>query len=406
MSSSQSLTSIDVSEYDRIEAAMSESERGRWFLDAYLRRNRAHDTGILLDAIARLEKAVTGEREQDQIGRVRGDLMDMAHAIARTKAEIAAISAPDHDQSRLGGASAALDAIVRSTERATSEILSAAEQVQEAAWTLRESGSDATICDELDRRATGIYTACSFQDLTAQRTARIIHTLRYLEERLAAMMAIWGDAVESVPPAPGESKGETLPTDLCQSDVDRYIDGEASTGEADAPVAASKLPEHLSVDDDIVFLEATDLVDPPEASASAPRAEPEQPEVAEDVADAPVTAAEVLAHAAEPTHDEVAEPTHAGAPEPADDAAPDAVAFDAVAYEPASAPFVEAPDSNPVAHAPARAAEPAEDAEPAPMADPVALKMAAAAAPPQTDIASAFAEIDALSDDEKRALFS
>lgn len=395
MSSSQSLTSIDVSEYDRIEAAMSESERGRWFLDAYLRRNRAHDTGILLDAIARLEKAVTGEREQDQIGRVRGDLMDMAHAIARTKAEIAAISAPDHDQSRLGGASAALDAIVRSTERATSEILSAAEHVQEAAWTLRESGSDAMICDELDRRATGIYTACSFQDLTAQRTARIIHTLRYLEERLAAMMAIWGDAVESVPPAPGESQGETLPTDLCQSDVDRYIDGEASTSEADAPVAASKLPEHLSVDDDIVFLEATDPVDPPEASASAPRAEPEQPEVAE-----------ALAHSAEPTHDEVAEPTHAGAPEPADDAAPEAVAFDAVAYEPEPAPFVGAPDSNPVADAPARAPEPAEDAKPAPMADPVALKMAAAAAPPQTDIASAFAEIDALSDDEKRALFS
>ncbi len=44
MSRSRSLTSIDVSEYDRIEAAMSESERGRWFLGEYRIRNRAHDT--------------------------------------------------------------------------------------------------------------------------------------------------------------------------------------------------------------------------------------------------------------------------------------------------------------------------------------------------------------------------
>ncbi len=82
---------------------------------------------------------MTGERDDGRFGRLRGDVMDMAHAIARTKAEIAAINAPDHDQSRLGGASAALDAIVLSTERATSDILGAAEQVQEAAWTLRES---------------------------------------------------------------------------------------------------------------------------------------------------------------------------------------------------------------------------------------------------------------------------
>ncbi|GJD73306.1 ribonuclease E domain-containing protein [Methylobacterium goesingense] len=405
MSSSQSLTSIDVSEYDRIEAAMSESERGRWFLDAYLRRNRAHDTGILLDAIARLEKAVTGEREQDQIGRVRGDLMDMAHAIARTKAEIAAISAPDHDQSRLGGASAALDAIVRSTERATSEILSSAEHVQEAAWILRESGSDAEICDELDRRATSIYTACSFQDLTAQRTARIIHTLRYLEERLAAMMAIWGDALETVPPAPGESQGEPLPTDLCQSDVDRYIDGEVSSGEADTPVAVSKLPEHLSVDDDIVFLEATDAV-PPVASAATPRVEPE-PEPA-DFTEAEAPAVEVPETDAEPLHDILTEPTGDVVATPTDDLARETVAAHAETDDPESgfdpAPSAEAPVPAPAAEATTH--EPDEDSEPAPMADPVALKMAASAAPAQTDIASAFAEIDALSDDEKRALFS
>jgi hypothetical protein len=359
MSSSHSLMSIDVSEYDRIEAAMTESERGRWFLDAYLRRNRTNDTGILLDAIARLETVVTGDRDNGQIDRLRGDVMDMAHAIARTKAEIAAIHAPDHDQSRLGGASAALDAIVRSTERATSDILGAAEQVQEAAWTLRESGSDAAICDELDRRATAIYTACSFQDLTAQRTARIIHTLRYLEERLGAMMAIWGDVLEPVPAAPGASSVPDVPTDLCQSDVDRYIAMEASSAE---PVTATEpnvaeASEDLSVGEDIVFLEATDAVDD---STPAEASEPD--EAAPHTSDV-----ETALSVAEPEIEE-SEPT-------------------------AMALADEEPEVVTEAPIDAVARKMAESAEPVPPLD-------------QTDVASAFADIDALSEEERRALFS
>ncbi|AWN39501.1 hypothetical protein [Methylobacterium durans] len=257
MSGSQSLSTIEVSEYDRIEATMSESARGRWFLAEYARRNRSADTDMLLGAIGRLENAVSGERGLDGVGRLRGDLMEMANAIARTKAEIAAISAPDQDQTRLSVASEALDAIVRATERATSDILGAAEEVQESAWTLRESGADAAICDELDRRATQIYTACSFQDLTAQRTSRIVHTLRYLEERLIAMIGIWGDDTLEIPPAPGEGGSrpavESAAVDLCQSDVDRFIDMEAADAMTTLrPPIAEVIPLH----EDLAFVPA------------------------------------------------------------------------------------------------------------------------------------------------------
>jgi chemotaxis protein CheZ len=37
---------------------------------------------------------------------------------------------------------------------------------------LREQGLEAEICDMLDTKATDVYTACSFQDLTGQRTRR------------------------------------------------------------------------------------------------------------------------------------------------------------------------------------------------------------------------------------------
>ena len=378
MSSSHSLTSLDISEYDRIEAAMTESERGRWFLDAYLRRNRTSDTGILLDAIARLESVVTRDRESSQMGRVRGDLMDMAHAIARTKAEIAAINAPGQDQSRLGGASAALDAIVRSTENATSDILSAAEHVQEAAWTLRESGSDAAICDELDRRATAIYTACSFQDLTAQRTARIIHTLRYLEERLAAMMAIWGDALDPVPAGPAGQGAPEVQADLCQSDVDRYIDMDGSSAEPVPPVPFARAPltDDPSAEDDIVFLEATDAL-----VTDAPADETSADEAPADEAPADESAAMTL-----PDTDAAAD-------------APEADEGGTEAPDEADALFADDADA---ADLPDAGDPDAAGAAPEPVT-PSAIRVSEQA---RTDIATAFAEIAALSEDEKRALFS
>ena len=48
------------------------------------------------------------------------------------------------------------------------------------------------ICDLLDAKATAVYTACSFQDLTGQRTRKVIQVLRYLEGRINAMIDIWG----------------------------------------------------------------------------------------------------------------------------------------------------------------------------------------------------------------------
>lgn len=288
-------------EYEAIEATISASERGRWFLAEYARRNRGAETEVLLGAIARLERSVTADRGQEAFGHLRGNLLDMADAISRTKGEIAALNTPNGDETRLTQASLALDAIVRETEQATSDILSAAESIQEAAWTLREHGADAQACDALDRHATAIYTACSFQDLTAQRTARIVYTLRYLEDRVSAMIAIWGEDAVRVPPHRGaRPAGE--PADLNQSDIDRYIAMDVPAVTVAALVARPGSP---ALHEDLVFL-------PVQAEARAPEAEPET-EVAAEAPAAPEPVAE-----AEP--DAVSEPAGAAAlafaPEP------------------------------------------------------------------------------------------
>src|SRR5437588_4494314 len=85
---------LSEADFDLIEAAVMETSRGRWFLAEYAKRNRHADTTMLLAAIERLEAAFGSERRADSVDRIRFDLVEMAKAIARTKAEIAAMK-PD-----------------------------------------------------------------------------------------------------------------------------------------------------------------------------------------------------------------------------------------------------------------------------------------------------------------------
>lgn len=50
---------INEADYESIEAAVTETVRGRWFLNEFARRTRAADTQTMLQAMARLEHVVT-----------------------------------------------------------------------------------------------------------------------------------------------------------------------------------------------------------------------------------------------------------------------------------------------------------------------------------------------------------
>ena len=52
-------------DYEAIETALRETERGRWFLAEHARRNRAAETRLLLQAIEKLERVVRGSRAAD-----------------------------------------------------------------------------------------------------------------------------------------------------------------------------------------------------------------------------------------------------------------------------------------------------------------------------------------------------
>src|SRR5262245_58968853 len=78
---------LSAADYEAIEAAVMETARGRWFLVEYARRNRHADTEMLLGALARLENVVRHETVLPSPDGARNGLLEMAKAIARTKAE-------------------------------------------------------------------------------------------------------------------------------------------------------------------------------------------------------------------------------------------------------------------------------------------------------------------------------
>ena len=285
------------SDYDAIEQAVSETDRGRWFLAEYARRNRNADTDVLLEAIARLERNLTTRdagAAPDLTG-IRLDIVDMMEAIERTKVEIAQIQNENAEQSKFELASAELDAIVEQTEKATSEILTGAEHIQEAAWTLREQGFDDKICDDLDQHATDIYTACSFQDLTGQRIQKIVHVLSYVESRLSAMVAIWGlEESQAVKDAAGVTGDERPDAHLLNGPSDDGVSQEEIDLVMDMGMVESD--ELIAIDSEVDNDAPVDLVDAPEdepdedASETSPEAG-EMPELAAE----PEIGAETLA---------------------------------------------------------------------------------------------------------------
>lgn len=83
-----------------------------------------------------------------------------------------------------------LDAVVMATEDATAKILDAAEQIE-------ATGNDISpeLTERLTNAVTQIYEACSFQDITGQRIAKVVQTLKHIEAQLESLFTNYSKGV-------------------------------------------------------------------------------------------------------------------------------------------------------------------------------------------------------------------
>jgi hypothetical protein len=173
-------------EYDAICAVLMHTERGRWFLQEYARRSRSADTEVLLTAIKRIESVVRTERTGRVPQSFRSDLIEMAQAIARTRAEVAGIKpsamAASAPPPRAGAAPPSRE------PAAAGDVFATAERIRDVTWAMRGQGFDPSTCDQLEELAGSILSASSLRDPADRRARKLGEVLHDLERRVSAML--------------------------------------------------------------------------------------------------------------------------------------------------------------------------------------------------------------------------
>lgn len=185
----------------------------------------AHDNAELTEPAA-----TAGANELHQL---KSETDAIYQALNRTKQEIASLHAnafapPPARMMR------ELDAVVASAEHATQQILAASEAIDDDANNLSASLKDEqaqALALDIRENVQRIFEACNFQDLTGQRIFKVLDTLKFIEERVAQMMEIWGgtEAFKSHLAAATPECGTTLRGPKLEGDI-----GHASQTDVDA----------------------------------------------------------------------------------------------------------------------------------------------------------------------------
>lgn len=125
--------------------------------------------------------------------RLKRELLGLFGHMSRMRRELAALQGSDDTRSFATMADT-LDAIVENTEQASNTILESMEAVDEIIGAVRAKGDAETgvLCDRMTDRINQVFEACSFQDLTGQRITRVVNALKFVEERINAMIRMWG----------------------------------------------------------------------------------------------------------------------------------------------------------------------------------------------------------------------
>lgn len=93
MDKKQTKINFEDEDFEAIEEAVLETERGRWFLAEYAARNRRTETTTLLASIAKLEKAVASELHQTTVSTASNSYQSLA---ADLETLLNAIALPHH----------------------------------------------------------------------------------------------------------------------------------------------------------------------------------------------------------------------------------------------------------------------------------------------------------------------
>ncbi|MEM7621137.1 MAG: chemotaxis protein [Pseudomonadota bacterium] len=112
--------------------------------------------------------------------KIYSEFRAIAEQISSTKAEIAQISTQDVSKGHIPDAGQELAAVVETTEEATHKIMEAAETIMTA-----DPSDISNYYTTVNENIMTIFEACSFQDISGQRIARVVETLDFIDKRIS-----------------------------------------------------------------------------------------------------------------------------------------------------------------------------------------------------------------------------
>lgn len=173
-------------------------------LHAGLARIAGYSAAITAETDRLLSLPPAEQEAGSTVTAVLSEMRAMSQLLIESRAEIVAMAPPSQSGAALQEAGDALDIVVTETERATFEIMNQAERAQAAAIRLHDGTSTEITAGlaEVNEATTAIVLACIFQDITGQRIRKVMSTLREIEQRVAALIALMGINPADIAPTP------------------------------------------------------------------------------------------------------------------------------------------------------------------------------------------------------------
>jgi chemotaxis protein CheZ len=134
--------------------------------------------------------------ESAELRKLRAETDLIHRAIRQTKDELAVLRVNGSMACDEGRVARELDAVLAGSEQATQQILTAAEDIDQAANMLSAAAKDEQqqgLAQDIQDHVIRIFEACNFQDVSGQRIAKVLETMSFIEERVTRMLTIWGD---------------------------------------------------------------------------------------------------------------------------------------------------------------------------------------------------------------------
>ncbi|OHC75707.1 MAG: hypothetical protein A3G18_03350 [Rhodospirillales bacterium RIFCSPLOWO2_12_FULL_58_28] len=127
---------------------------------------------------------------------LKKEVVHLFEHLQKIKKEVASIKHPNLNIDHFGTVADQLTAIAKATEDATETIMESTEGINDVILELREQikyAGAAYYFDKMAGKISLIFEACSFQDITGQRIAKIVKEMNLIEGTLNSLVVILGE---------------------------------------------------------------------------------------------------------------------------------------------------------------------------------------------------------------------